>query len=90
MPGATCSTGTIIHELGHVLGLDHEHNRQDRDTYVIIRWENIVPGGAYAFQQNNNDDDDYFPSIPATAWSWAPPLPATPSTGKRRAAAPPV
>ena len=56
----SCSTGTIIHELGHALGLDHEHNRQDRDTYVIIRWENIVPGGAYAFQQNNNDDDDYF------------------------------
>ncbi|AKF85068.1 hypothetical protein MFUL124B02_08830 [Myxococcus fulvus 124B02] len=56
----SCSTATIIHELGHVLGLDHEHNRQDRDTYVIIRWENIVPGGAYAFQQNNNDDDDFF------------------------------
>ncbi|QSQ18305.1 peptidase M12 [Myxococcus landrumensis] len=56
----SCSTGTVIHELGHVLGLDHEHSRQDRDTYVIIRWENIVPGGAYAFQQNNNNDDDYF------------------------------
>ncbi|NVJ07631.1 peptidase M12 [Myxococcus sp. AM001] len=56
----SCSTGTIIHELGHVLGLDHEHNRQDRDTYVIIRWENMVPGAASYFQQNNNEDDDYF------------------------------
>ncbi|RKG66062.1 M12 family metallopeptidase, partial [Corallococcus terminator] len=48
------------HELGHVLGLDHEHKRQDRDTYVIIRWENMVAGGAAHFQQDNNNDDDYF------------------------------
>ncbi|CAM4510455.1 MULTISPECIES: M12 family metallopeptidase [Myxococcus] len=56
----SCSTGTIIHELGHSLGLNHEHNRQDRDTYVIIRWENMVAGAASQFQQNNNEDDDFF------------------------------
>ncbi|WP_233278099.1 M12 family metallopeptidase [Myxococcus stipitatus] len=56
----SCSTGTIIHEFAHVLGLDHEHNRQDRDTYVIIRWENMVAGASAHFQQNNNEDDDAF------------------------------
>lgn len=45
--GGTCpsSTGTILHELGHVLGNWHEHQRFDRDTYVTIDLNN-VPGNA--------------------------------------------
>lgn len=39
-----CSTGNAIHELGHVLGLAHEHSRCDRDTYVTVHWDNILPG----------------------------------------------
>ena len=30
-----------VHELGHVLGLEHEHARQDRDDHVIINWNNV-------------------------------------------------
>jgi hypothetical protein len=29
-----CSTGNIVHEIGHVLGLQHEHVRSDRDNFM--------------------------------------------------------
>lgn len=32
------------HELGHVLGFHHEHQRWDRDQFVTIHYENIKPG----------------------------------------------
>lgn len=32
----------IKHELGHVIGLEHEHQRKDRNTYVKIFWDNII------------------------------------------------
>lgn len=36
-----CSAGNFIHEIGHALGLYHEHTRPDRDTYVDVNWPNI-------------------------------------------------
>lgn len=44
----------IIHELGHCLGLMHEHQRPDRDLYVAIMWANILTGKAYNFEIMNN------------------------------------
>lgn len=36
--------GTVCHELGHALGLVHEHQRSDRDSYVTILTNNIQAG----------------------------------------------
>jgi hypothetical protein len=46
-----CSAGDILHEIGHVLGLGHEQNRQDRNSFVQIVFSNIKPGYEDQFKQ---------------------------------------
>ena len=46
--------GHILHELGHCLGLMHEHQRPDRDLYVYIVWDNIWPEYDHNFETRDN------------------------------------
>lgn len=67
----------ILHELLHVLGFFHEQNRQDRDDYVIIHWDNIKTGKNINFEKQTfnvtHSDTPYdFASVmhyPTDAWS---------------------
>ncbi|XP_067401057.1 meprin A subunit alpha [Emydura macquarii macquarii] len=48
--GERCDQKAIVeHELLHALGFYHEQSRTDRDDYVDIWWNEILPGQAHNF-----------------------------------------
>lgn len=53
-----CSTGNVIHEIGHAIGLWHEQSRVDRDKHITIHWENIQSGRDYNFQTYEESGSD--------------------------------
>ncbi len=36
-----CTTATVLHEMGHVVGLWHEQSRADRNSYVVVNTANM-------------------------------------------------
>ncbi len=45
MTGSTsCTVGTILHEMGHIIGLWHEQSRSGRSTYVDVHYSNVIKG----------------------------------------------
>ena len=54
-------TGNIIHEIGHAVGLFHEHTREDRDIRVTVHFDNIKDDQKFAFEKNNKKAHDVGP-----------------------------
>ncbi len=54
--------GTLTHELGHTLGLVHEHQRSDRDSFVVLFPQNLPGGvldGNYVLLPNSDNQGAY-------------------------------
>ena len=46
-----CTVATILHEMGHTVGLWHEQSRPDRNTYVSVNYSNLIKGSIGNFNQ---------------------------------------
>ncbi|KAJ9461177.1 Zinc metalloproteinase nas-39 [Diplonema papillatum] len=53
-----CSTGAVIHEIGHSLGLSHEQSRNDRDSFVAVDFTQIEEGFEHNFDQTGANGRD--------------------------------
>ncbi|XP_034031443.1 high choriolytic enzyme 1-like [Thalassophryne amazonica] len=55
--------GVVQHELLHALGFHHEQKRSDRDQYIRVNLENVMPGKEHNFNKinslNQNTSYDY-------------------------------
>ncbi|KAK6195406.1 hypothetical protein SNE40_000844 [Patella caerulea] len=45
----------VVHELGHAIGMIHEHQRPDREEFVSLNEQNAMPGTESDFQQYSWD-----------------------------------
>ncbi|XP_004704528.2 astacin-like metalloendopeptidase [Echinops telfairi] len=48
--------GIALHELMHVLGFWHEHARADRDRYIRVNWNEILPGYEINFLKSQSSN----------------------------------
>jgi len=44
------SVGTVVHEMLHAIGFQHEQNRPDRDQYLNVYWDKIMPDKKSQFE----------------------------------------
>ncbi|XP_065188144.1 uncharacterized protein LOC135818865 [Sycon ciliatum] len=61
--GEPCLTevGYMVHQLLHLAGLYHMHQRSDRDQYVRIFWQNILPVGMQYFSKYSTPEPGSIP-----------------------------
>ncbi len=56
-----CHAMSVVHELGHLIGLWHEQARLDRDLYIDVLWDNILEDHYHNFNQRISEGYDKGP-----------------------------
>lgn len=51
------TASSVRHELGHVVGLRHTHQRNDRDEHVSIHWDYVKSGKLHNFNLRDDIQD---------------------------------
>jgi hypothetical protein len=49
--GSDCPVSSLLHEMGHAVGLYHEQSRYDRDDYISFFLDNVIDGQEAQFAQ---------------------------------------
>ncbi len=56
---ASCTVTTILHEMGHTVGLWHEQSRPDRNSYVSVNYGNLIKGSIGNFSPIYNNAQSF-------------------------------
>jgi len=51
-----CTVATILHEMGHTIGVWHEQSRSDRDTYVSVNYNAVIKASRSNFDKLLDND----------------------------------
>ena len=57
----TCTVATILHEMGHTVGVWHEQSRPDRDTYINVNYGAVIKASRSYFDPLLDNDQTLTP-----------------------------
>jgi hypothetical protein len=58
---ATCTVATILHEMGHTVGVWHEQSRPDRNAYVNVNYGAVIKASRSFFDQFLDNEQELTP-----------------------------